>query len=49
MVASMRVARQLDFPTTLCRDSPIPMGLTPGHLLRAIRRLARSPRTSSQG
>ena len=46
--ATSRVTKQTDLPITLRSTSPIPVGLIPGHLSRAIRRLAKRPRRRDQ-
>jgi len=47
--ALIRVAMQTALPITLHNVSPIPIGRTPGHLLRAIKREATNALISSQG
>ena len=46
---SPRVAEQIAFPIIQRRVSPMPIGLTPGHLSSAIRRLDTRARMSFHG
>ena len=46
---SFLVTKQTALPTILRRVSPIPIGLTPGHLSRAINRFETRALISSQG